>query len=75
MVQRLYPVKGHEGVFPSVGSVGGYTGVVLDMGTVGLKFGQLGQGVGDRLRCTIGQLMLKLPNVGGLWLRRPELEK
>jgi hypothetical protein len=36
------------------------------MRTVGLKFGLLGQGIGNRLRCTIGQLMLEFPNVEGI---------
>jgi hypothetical protein len=66
MVQRLHAVKCHQGVFPSVCCVSGDAGVVLDMRTVGLKFGLLGQGVGNRLRCTIGQLMLEFPNVEGI---------
>jgi hypothetical protein len=65
MVQRFYPVKGHEGIVPSASCVGGHAGVVLDMRTVGLKFCLQGQGIGDSLRCTVGQLMLEFLNVQG----------
>jgi hypothetical protein len=36
------------------------------MRTVRLNFGLLGQGVGNHLRCTIGQLMLEFPNIEGI---------
>ena len=66
MVQGLHAIKRHQGVFPSVCCVGSDAGVVLDMRTVGLKFGLLGQGVGNALRCTIGQLMLEFLNIEGI---------
>jgi hypothetical protein len=59
MAQGFHPVECHQGVFPAVGCIGGNTGVVLDMGACWVLFGFQSEGVGNDLRRTVGQLLLK----------------